>query len=333
MNTVVQREIEKSGGDFTSFEMIPGMKAVEQELMRLLSNGESAVADLCRYVVNAGGKRIRPLLVLCSGQCFGKLNAELIKTATAAELIHTASLVHDDIIDNSFVRRNQPTINSLRGNHTAVLAGDYLFAEAFAILSTGRLSRCMKLLVEAIKEMCDGEIRQGTDLNNYSVTEDEYLSRIYKKTGALITSCCEAGAIVGGGSKEGISALREYGKNLGYAFQIIDDLLDFVGSSKQTGKPVALDLTQGNITLPVILLLRSSYCDSSVREIIEKGKVSKGEFASLQAVMKKAGILLDTFIRAASYVEQAQKSLETLPQSFFRDFLFNVADMILARER
>jgi heptaprenyl diphosphate synthase len=236
----------------------PLLQAVEARLQEITSDQTGALGVYAGHVIQAGGKRLRPLLViLCSG-IDDPAYQPLIDLAAAAELIHTASLIHDDIIDQAVTRRDVPTLNHLQGNHTAVLAGDFLFATAFGLLERSHCPGVLTLMTDAIRDMCQGEIEQKDALFQFSVTEEMYLGRIEKKTASLLAACCSAGALVGGLAPDAVTSLAAYGRNLGLCFQITDDLLDFTGDSNTLGKPAGSDLAQGIMTLPVIYLLNNT---------------------------------------------------------------------------
>lgn len=311
---------------------VQGMEAVEQALHQAVSDSHHFTNRICTELIEAGGKRVRPLLVLSAAQCFGSLNQEIIYTAVACELIHMASLVHDDVIDLSKTRRNRPTLNVQIGNHASVLVGDYLFAKAFEILSTNKLLASMNLVVEAIGEMCDGEIVQASNKFNLDQKVEDYYSRIYKKTGILIAACCQAGAIVGGAEEQEIEAFREYGMNIGYAFQIIDDLLDFTGKEKDLGKPVGCDLREGNITLPILKLIKQEEYKKWLQSIFYQGNVSKSQYLEILRLLKDSYALEETYQEAVVCVEKAKAALGQIKDSTNKQTLMDLADKIIHRK-
>jgi heptaprenyl diphosphate synthase len=309
---------------------VMGMELIEEKLKRLF-NSKSSIDDICNKVVCNKGKRIRPMLLLSAGQSIANLNVEMVKSAIAIEIIHTASLVHDDIIDNSHRRRNYPTINYLFGNHMAVLCGDYLFAKSFEILGDVRLNKVLSICVDSIKEMCDGEIDQAKDKFYWRVTEEEYLRRIYKKTGSLIAASCYAGAVCGEADDKKTEALRNYGINIGYAFQIIDDLLDFNGEETIVGKPLCKDLLEGNITLPVILLLKQEKKNPRLIHIISNPNITKESSIYIKNEILNKGIYEKVFQRAELYIEKAKEALREIRNSESKENLINIAEMVCKR--
>ncbi len=308
------------------------MLLVENKLQEILSSAEGIIKNTCLALLNSGGKRIRPLLTMTSGMCFSRMNNDMIDAAVATELIHMASLIHDDIIDNSSTRRNMATVNSQLGNNAAVLTGDFIFAEAFNILASSRLLPCMTLLVKAIKEMCDGEVNQASDQFITSVTTEHYFSRIAKKTAFLLAASCKSGAISAGATDEEIQLMGEYGLNLGYAYQIIDDILDFTGSEHLTGKPLGVDISNGNITLPILLLMEEpSYADW-INSILLTRHVTACELDNISKALIQTNSLIKAYKIVDQYIDKAKSSLSSVSASYHRTYLLNLADQIRLRQ-
>lgn len=311
---------------------LPELMLVEEKLAEILGKADGIIRDTCAGLLSAGGKRVRPMLTVCSGRCFGPLNMNMVFAAVAAELVHMASLVHDDVIDVSQTRRGRATVNSRYGNNTAVLTGDYIFAEAFNILSSNRLIAAMGYLVEAIKAMCDGEVNQAGELFSLSMDPHKYFTRIAKKTGILLSACCKSGAVTGGASEQEIEAMGEYGLNLGYAFQIVDDILDFTGTQETLGKPVGLDVTNGNITLPVILLLGNPAYGDWIKEILSGRKLDVTGVESIRQALQQTGSIEQSYAAASKCVEKAKASLEGIPPGLYKNTLLELADNVLQRQ-
>jgi len=306
------------------------MKDIENELMNIVTNSDAFIRN---KLVNLfySGKRLRPKLVLLSGLCFSPINDDMIYTAIASELIHTASLVHDDIIDRANYRRSKPTINYTSGNHAAVLAGDFLFAKAFEILSKKGLIMGMEYLVVAIQEMCIGEMFQAQELFNTRISAVNYMEKNRRKTGALLSACCMAGAQSGGADGVTIEKFGIFGRFLGLAFQIIDDLLDFIGDKKQVGKTVAHDLEEGNITLPIIYLLEDpKYQIKYEKAFRDKDSVHKIK-DELLIDLKESGVLKRTHYKAELFAEEARKVIEPMPNSAYKDILMLLTKKIVNR--
>lgn len=309
---------------------VPDMEIVEVELYNALSDSKGSIREMCSHVLNAGGKRVRPMLVLYSGMAFSKPAIELVNAAVAAELIHMASLVHDDIIDDSALRRNKPSANKIWGKHFSVLCGDYLFAKAFGILSGNRLIRSMDFMVYAIQNMCHGEIQQAAG-RFQEVSMEEYYERITQKTAIFLECCCKSGAAIAGANDLQVQLMGEYGLNLGLAFQIIDDIMDFCGDPAVMGKPKYEDLRQGNITMPAILLFKDDRYGEWIREIAGKKQWTRQILDEVAAVLETTGIIEKSFEAAAVHIDKAKHCLSLLPESANIEFLNNVADMLQAR--
>jgi len=310
---------------------IPELEAVEMELIYALSDSRGTVREMSSYTLNAGGKRIRPMLVIYSGMLFSGKTDNLIRAAAAAELIHMASLVHDDVIDCSDLRRNKPSVRSVWGNHFAVISGDYLFAKAFSILSSNRLNKSMDFMVEAIGNMCHGEILQAEDRFNCNLSLNRYYEKIAMKTAIFLKCCCQSGAAISGAGDDEIDVMGEYGLNLGFAFQIMDDLLDYYGCTDVMGKPKNEDLRQGNITLPIIFLLENELYGSWIRSIITRNNFDDSVMEEICTVLRETKIIDKCFDIVLEHIEKAKQCLEMIPESRYHKSLINLADLIKSR--
>src|SRR5687768_14170779 len=229
---------------------------VETEFERQAASNISVIDNLGDYIRASGGKRVRPaLLVLSTYAVGGNGSSEsAIRLATVMEMLHTATLVHDDIIDNADVRRSRASVNAKFGNQTAVLMGDWLYMSAFETSLKERSLEILEILTRLTRKMTEGELIQLTMIGNTAITRDEYFDILRRKTAYLFSGCCEIGAILGGADRERQHALRDYGMNLGVAFQLADDLLDFTADERALGKAAGADLLEGKVTLPLILL-------------------------------------------------------------------------------
>ncbi|AHF07196.1 polyprenyl synthetase family protein [Desulfitobacterium metallireducens] len=310
--------------------VLPELLIVEEELHKTVAKAQGMILKSCSHLLSSGGKRLRPLLTLHSGMCFGPLNTATLQAAVAAELIHMASLIHDDVIDHSDLRRGQPTINSQQGNLNAVLTGDYLFAEAFQILSSHQLMDSMHYLVEAIQSMCTGEVEQAKHQFNFSLTINDYFERIAQKTGILLASSCRSGAATAGASQGDIERLGTYGMYLGYAYQIIDDLLDYTGNPEQTGKPVGADLINGNLTLPMIYLLNNPLYGPWARELLQDKITSQSLRKIIQALIS-SDAMDEAFSTAQTCITSALSYLEKIPDGSSKTVLTDLAYQVLYR--
>jgi octaprenyl-diphosphate synthase len=310
---------------------------VEEEFERQARSNIQVIAYLGDYLRASGGKRVRPALTLLSVYAVGgdasRYNA--VRMATVMEFLHTATLVHDDVIDNALTRRNRPSINSRFGNQTAVLMGDWLYMSAFETSLQERSLPVLDILTAVTRKMTEGELLQLTLLGRTDVTEEQYLDILQRKTAYLFSACCEIGAILGGATIEQQTALREYGMNLGTAFQLVDDLLDFTATDEALGKPAGVDLLEGKLTLPLIYLLETNApgARSSVQAIMHEGNYQKVSREELLAAVERTGALERTRERAYEYAEAARSALDALPASKYWDALYSIPTYIIERDR
>lgn len=309
----------------------PEFMLVEDKLQAVICKADGLIQQTCLSFLHSGGKRVRPLLTLYSGMCFSHLNPLLLQAAVAVELIHMASLIHDDILDKSTRRRGSPTVNALYGNHAAVLTGDYLFAEAFNILASPQLLPSMTYFIAAIQSMCEGEVDQGNEQFSSALDQEDYYRRIAKKTGRLLTACCQAGSSLTDASPEQISQMGRYGLNIGYAYQITDDILDIDGSSSDLGKPVGADLLNGNITLPLLYLLEHPIHGDWLKEIMETRNLSYKVRQQVKEALISSGCLAQAREAAAQCIGEARNCLAEIPDSPYRSALLDLAVTILRR--
>ena len=289
-----------------------GLSAVEEMLFDCISSDSQAMQDIIRHVFRRAGKRLRPALVIITGSLYPSKKENVLKVATAVELIHTASLVHDDIIDGASRRRSQPSVNASYGNRSAVLAGDYLFARAFELIALCEHVQLFRSFSRVVSVMCEGEMEQARHLFNLERTKKEYLHDAYRKTAALMETCCGAGARLCGLDARAVECLEHYGKNLGIAFQMIDDLLDISGDPSAMGKPANSDIKEGNMTLPYIYLAESYPAGQWFREIIESKDFSAINAVLLNHYSGLNGPLKRTLIDAEAHVQKARQSLSEL---------------------
>jgi geranylgeranyl pyrophosphate synthase len=313
----------------------PDLAKVESQLSSVSKVDFPHLAKLLSYILS-GGKGIRPALTLLSGKLYHYDLGLLLPMATAVELMHTATLVHDDAIDNSPLRRGQPTINRLWGEDRAVLLGDYLFAKAgeFAA-ATGNL-RVIRLFSQTLQIISRGELAQTFDAFKLEQTRDHYLERISSKTASLFSLATESGAVLSQAPEESTRILKEYGYNLGIAFQVVDDILDFTGTEKEMGKPIGSDLAQGTLTLPAMLLLESYPKNNPVEELFSNRDMAEAEKQKIvkQAIelVRTPSIIKQCYELAAEYCAKACSRLKLLPDSPSRKALKELADLVISRK-
>jgi octaprenyl-diphosphate synthase len=312
------------------------LQQVEIEFERQAQSNVQVIAYLGEYLRASGGKRVRPALTILSNYAVGGDGSlyNSIRMATVMEFLHTATLVHDDIIDHADTRRNRPTVNALYGNETAVLMGDWLYMSAFETSLAERSLPILDILTRVTRKMTEGELLQLTLLGRAEVTEDEYLDVLERKTAYLFSACCEIGSILGGADERQQLALKEYGLNLGTAFQLIDDLLDFTSSDDVLGKASGADLLGGKVTLPLIYLMESDPSKKdAVRSVLRNGEYSETSKQELCAAISTSGALPRTRDVAHDYAQAARTALDCLPESPYRDALQALPTYVLQRDR
>lgn len=307
------------------------LEQLEISLKDVLDSEQPLVADISSHLLSSAGKRLRPALFFLSAKLKSENLGNYIPVAVAIELIHSATLVHDDVVDNSNIRRGLPSVNSKWGNQVSVLVGDYLFAKAFAILTKFNSAALINVMSNVVENMSEGEIQQLYEMYTSDISEDVYLERLKKKTALFISSSCQSGGIVSGANETEINALTSYGYNVGMAFQITDDLLDFLGDEKKTGKPVGNDLKYGTITLPVIYMLQKSSKAAYFRSKIEERQVDEELVVDIVEEINNTGALDKAYKLAEGYVNRAVMDLEFFPESVYRKSLEIAARFILKR--
>ncbi len=312
------------------------MALVEAEFERQAASNIQVINYLGDYLRASGGKRVRPALLLLSNFTVGgKASDEnVIRLATVMEMLHTATLVHDDIIDNADTRRSRASVNSRFGNQSAVLMGDWLYMSAFETSLKERSLEILDILTRLTRKMTEGELIQLTTLGKTDISETEYFDILQRKTAFLFSACCEIGAILGGAGKEQQFALKDYGMNLGTAFQLADDVLDFTADEEILGKASGADLLEGKLTLPLILLVKEN---PSVKKDLEK-VMNDGDYREIrrETILEKlenSGILEETRARAYSFAKHARKTLEILTKTEYRNALEEIPAYMIERNK
>ncbi|HXN28014.1 MAG TPA: polyprenyl synthetase family protein [Candidatus Acidoferrales bacterium] len=322
---------------------------VEQEIAAQNGAAIEPVCEISSYLREGGGKRLRPaLLLLAAGAC-GYRGASAIRLGAVVEMIHSATLIHDDVIDGANTRRGRPSANARWGNHMSVLAGDWLYMQSFEMALRERNFAVLDILIDLTQNMVEGELLQLTRLGQIDLNEAEATELAYRKTACLFSGCARLGAVLGKQSKQIEDGLADYGRNAGLAFQLVDDLLDFTASPEKLGKPVLSDLKEGKVTLPLIFALQASpthaadadgnghaHASSDGRCLVEK-VLEERDFRSVRAgeiakLVRETGALERATKMAKEYVRRAKASLEVLPDTEYRRALLAVPDFILERE-
>ena len=312
----------------------PEMSLVEAEFERQANSNVQVINYLGGYLRASGGKRVRPaLLVLANYAVGGKGSSEgVIRLATVMEMLHTATLVHDDIIDNADLRRSRASVNARFGNQAAVLMGDWLYMSAFETSLKERSLEILDILTRLTRKMTEGELIQLTMIGNADITEDQYFDILKRKTAYLFSGCCEIGAILGGASAEQQSALRDYGMNLGIAFQLADDLLDFTADEEALGKAAGVDLIEGKLTLPLIKLRNSDpKVKMKLEEIMSEGVYPDSIRTELMEKLDEHGTLENIRRVALSYADNARKNLEVLSKTEYSFALEEIPSFVIDR--
>lgn len=328
---VLRKTAFKGDARLVIFSLIADqMSAVDQRLKEVLEQQNPVVEEVSDYLQEASGKRLRPALVLMAGQFGqpGRSTAHLLDVAVAVELIHMATLVHDDIIDNAELRRGLPAVRSRFSDPVAVLAGDFLFARAFQLLSATRRPKLVNLAAQVVYVMSTGEIGQHLDQGQF-VSEDGYWRRVEAKTGFFLETCCQLGATASYADRATEHALGQYGHHIGLAYQVVDDLFDWIADPTVLGKAVGEDLASGIITLPVIRTMQDERYGAELRERLADNPL---DIRAIRGLITESGAMTYCRERAGEHLQLARQALEGLPDSAEREELIKVAEFIGARD-
>lgn len=305
---------------------------VEAVIRHHLATEDRLLQDVSTHLLDGGGKRLRPALVLLCGRAAGVRGESACEVAAAVEIIHMATLVHDDMVDGAAVRRGVPTIHAKWGPEVSVLLGDYLFAKGFGILSSQSDNRVVRIMSDVVFRMCAGEIRELVEQWDPALGEAAYYSRVDAKTAYFIAECCRLGGVVARAPEPVEQALALYGAAVGLSYQIIDDVLDLVASPEALGKPAGADLRAGVLTLPVLYALAHSPEADRLRAMIEARSVGDAEVTLAHSLVEGCGAVEYAYRRAAELARQAQVALETaLEPSPAREALTGLADQLIGR--
>jgi len=307
---------------------------VEDELARQSDTAFPAVSEVAAYLLGGGGKRLRPALLLLSANYAGRKDRSAIRLAAVVELLHSATLIHDDVIDSAGTRRGRPSANARWGNHRSVLTGDWLYMQSFQMALEERNFHILDILIDLTQKMVEGELIQLEKIGRIDVTEEDALRLATYKTACLFSGCARLGAVLGSLEGEEEEALAEYGRNAGLAFQLVDDLLDFTASAQQLGKPVLSDLKEGKVTLPLIYAMENGHREA--RELIARVLAEK-EFDSVRpetivSLVNDSGALDRARCLAQDYAQRAKACLNGHRDSEYARALATLPDFILERE-
>jgi len=310
------------------------LRKVEEVFSQQSVSNVRPITEIGQYLAVSGGKRLRPALVLLASKFCGFEGPSAVRLAAVVEMIHTATLVHDDVIDEAELRRGRPSTNSRWGNHRSVLAGDWLYMQAFNLALAERNFRILDLLIALTQSMVEGEMIQLTELGKIDMTEDDYLELSYRKTACLFSVCVRLGAVLAGKSEEDEIKLGSYGANLGLAFQIVDDVLDFTSTEEKLGKPTGSDLREGKVTLPLIYLLSKCRREEAekVARVLEERSFRSVRLYEVLELMETYRSLEAAREKARQFAELARSCLAGFPDSIYKDALRSLPDFILERE-
>ena len=335
-----EQSVERDNVTLTAkriFSLIaPELAQVESEFERQARSNVQVIAYLADYLRESGGKRVRPALTILANYAVGGDGSRYnsIRMATVMEFLHTATLVHDDIIDSADTRRNRPTVNALYGNETAVLMGDWLYMSAFETSLAERSLPILDILTRVTRKMTEGELLQLTTLGKTDISEQHYLDIIQRKTAFLFSACCEVGAILGGASESEQKALADYGMNLGMTFQLTDDLLDFTSTDDALGKGAGVDLLGGKVTLPLIYLIAAEpRAREMVQTVMTEASYDSVARRELHQAVARVGAVERARLRADEFATAARSALDNLPASEFRESLAAIPTYVLDRDR
>ncbi|HEU0265566.1 MAG TPA: polyprenyl synthetase family protein [Geobacterales bacterium] len=311
------------------------LKQVEEQFRIDLDSEVPLIRKVGEYVLASGGKRIRPLLLLMAAKVSGYQGDRHIPLASVVEFIHTATLLHDDVVDSSDIRRGAASANAVWGNEASVLIGDYLFSKSFSLMVAQGDLAVLKVLAGATTTIAEGEVLQLVSTADATITEERYLSIIQGKTAVLLSAACEVGAILGKVSPVQQQALRDYGMDLGVAFQLMDDTLDYTATQEEFGKPTGHDILEGKVTLPLIHTLRtcSSEDQERITAILCLESPDSAAIAEISSQVRIHGGIEQTMQRAAQYVSSAKARLDVFPDTPPRRALYDIADYVVSRSK
>lgn len=310
------------------------LETVEEISVNALNSDVDIINSMGVYISRNGGKRLRPALVILSSKASGNSSKDTVNLACAVEYIHIATLLHDDVIDNADMRRGAPSANFKWGSKASILVGDYLFAKSFSIMVKEGNQQIMNSLANASMKMAEGEIQQLVSKYDVNMKEEKYLEIITKKTAELIASCCEVGALLANAPKEQVKAMYAYGMNIGIAFQLIDDTLDFISDGKKLGKPVCNDLIEGKVTLPLLKILefKNGSARKRIEEILKKELLESSDIDFIMDLINKYKTVDYSISMAKRYASLGKEYLKAVPESDERNILENLSKFIVTRQ-
>jgi octaprenyl-diphosphate synthase len=334
----LSESLHPSSEEMTSFEVVPewmedDIEKVDQEFRKNLRSSVPIISAIGEYLLQSGGKRFRAKLLLLSARLCGYQGTQHIPMASLVEFIHTATLLHDDVVDRAELRRGMESANSIWGNEACVLVGDFLFTKCFSLMVESQNWKIIRTVSKATTIMAEGELEELIRTNDLSVSEENYLSIVARKTASLIAAATRIGALLGNAPQEKEEALAQFGMDVGIAFQLVDDNLDYTSKEEEFGKKIGIDLQDGKITLPLIFTLKQCRDEERafVRKIIEPSPMTQGDFFKVLEIINRYQGVQYTWARAKEYVDRAKEYLRLFPQSREREGLEALADYVLKR--
>jgi geranylgeranyl pyrophosphate synthase len=309
------------------------LEAVEKRLHEAVDVEHAGFQETLRYLLDSGGKRIRPALVILASKFHEHEESRVVSLAAAVEMLHTATLVHDDLLDGSSLRRGNATLNARLEAGAVILVGDYLFARAADLAAATESVPVVDIFAETLMTICRGELRHAFSPDGWRRTKEEYYLSTYSKTASLFAASAEAGSLLSGAPAAVVGALRDYGCNLGMAFQIVDDILDFVGDEGELGKPIGSDLRQGTLTLPLLLYLEEQPETDLLRSIFEHGEGREEAITTLVELVRGSPSIEMALEQARRHTAEAKEALSGLSPNRYRQVMLDLADYLLERRR
>jgi octaprenyl-diphosphate synthase len=310
------------------------LRRLEESIDKLLTTRVSFIREVVHHIIKSGGKRIRPILVILSAKMSGCTDYRHIPYAAIVEFIHTATLLHDDVVDNARTRRGSLTANTLWGNEPSVLVGDFLFSKSFDLMVADRNTEILAVMSKVTTALAEGEIMELLKTSDVETTEDDYYEIIANKTAVLLSAACEVGAILGDVDKVKRNALNKFGYHFGMAFQLTDDVLDYVSKGSKLGKDAGSDLKEGKITLPLIHALKSAGPDErqAIVDAISKPRMTQKDFRKVTSIINRQGGIEYAAQASINHIEKAIAFLNVFPASPYRDALAGLAEYVTKRE-
>jgi octaprenyl-diphosphate synthase len=307
---------------------------LESTIQQLITTKIGFIKEIVNHIIRSGGKRVRPILIILTARLCGYKDEKHIPYAAIVEFIHTATLLHDDVVDNAQTRRGSSTANTVWGNEPSVLVGDFLFSKSFELMTHNGNEEILRIMSEATTALAEGEILELLKTCDADTTEEEYLEIINNKTASLFSAACEVGAILGKVDQKKRLALKDFGYNLGMAFQLTDDVLDYVSYDAVLGKRVGTDLKEGKVTLPLIHALKSSTEKEKtyINNVLNKAKVTAKDFERVSKIIRKYGGVEYSVNTTRQFIDNAKGNLRSFRPSAYKESLVTLADYLLARE-